>query len=156
MPGSPPAGVDMSIPEGDPDQGPTTNRQNYDRATSGEVCSQCHSVINPVGYAFEHFDTMGRWRDLDNGLPIDDGALVQGNVIEGAGALADYLAASDQVDRCVTRKHMYYALAGTDAVDDVCLTEDVRAAFEASGGSLRELMRSIAINPRFHGITEEE
>jgi hypothetical protein len=154
--GSPPAGVDMSIPEGDPDMGPTTNRQNYDRATSGEVCSTCHSVINPVGYAFEHFDTMGRYRELDNGLPIDDGALVQGEILEGPIALAEYLAASDQVDRCVTRKHMIYALAGTDAVDDACLTEDVADAFTASNGSLRELMRAIAVNPRFHGIAEEE
>jgi hypothetical protein len=153
--GSPPAGVDMSIPEGDPDQGPTTNRQNYDRATSGEVCSSCHTVINPVGYAFEHFDTMGRWRDTDNGLPIDTTGLVQGTAIDGAAALATYLAGSDQVDRCVTRKHMYYALAGTDAVDDACLTEDVRAGFVASGGSLRELLRSIATHPRFHGIPED-
>lgn len=152
--GSPPAGVDMSIPEGDPDMGPTTNRENYDRATEGEVCSTCHSVINPVGFAFEHFDTMGRWRDQDNGLDIDDGAIVSGQILEGPGALVGYLAGSEQVDRCVTRKHLYYALAGTDAVDDECLTDDIAASFTASGGSLRELMRSIAIHPRFHGVPE--
>jgi hypothetical protein len=152
--GSPPAGVDMSIPEGDPDMGPTTNRQNYDRATSGEVCSQCHVVINPVGFAFEHFDTMGRWRDQDNGLPIDDSAAVSGTTLDGAGGLVDFLAASEQVDRCVTRKHMYYALAGTEAAEDPCLTADVAADFAASGGSLRELMRSIALHARFNGIPE--
>jgi hypothetical protein len=152
--GSPPAGVDMSIPEGDPNQGPTTNRENYTRATSGDVCSTCHTVINPVGFAFEHYDTMGRWRDLDNGLTIDDSAEVQGTELAGPGALVDYLAASDQVDRCVTRKQMYFALAGTDAVDDVCLTDDIGTAFVASGGSLRDLMRSIATHPRFHGIAE--
>ncbi len=152
--GSPPAGVDMSIPEGDPEQGPTTNRQNYDRATSGEVCSTCHTVINPVGYGFEHFDTMGRWRDQDNGLPIDDTATVDDTELAGAQGLVEFLAASDQVDRCVTRKQMYYALAGTDAVDDACLTEDVSDAFAASGGSLRDLMRTIATHPRFHGIPE--
>jgi hypothetical protein len=154
--GSPPAGVDMSIPEGDPDMGPTTNRDNYDRATSGEVCSQCHTVINPVGFAFEHFDTMGRWRDQDNGLPVDDSASAQGVDLDGAAELAELLASSEQVDRCVTRKHMYYALAGTEAVNDACLTEDVSAAYAASGGSLRELMRSIALHPRFHGIPEQE
>ncbi len=154
--GSPPAGVDMSIPEGDPDMGPTTNRQNYDRATSGEVCSQCHVVINPVGFGFEHFDTMGRWRDQDNGLPIDDSAEVGGVALAGAGALVDFLAASEQVDRCVTRKHMYYALAGTEAATDVCLTEDVAADFQVSGGSLRELMRSIATHARFHGIPAQD
>lgn len=154
--GSPPAGVDMSIPEGDPDMGPTTNRQNYDRATGGEVCSSCHTVINPVGFAFESFDTMGRFRTEDNGLPIDDSVTVQGVALDGAHGLVDYLADSPQVDRCVTRKHLTYALAGTDAVDDACLGADVAADFEASGGSLIELMRSIATHPRFHGIPEEE
>lgn len=153
--GSPPAGIDMSIPDGDPDMEPTTNRQNYDRATGGEACITCHQVINPIGFAFEHFDTMGRWRELDNGLPIDDSSLVQGTSLDGAGALVEHLADSPQVDACVTRKHLYYALAGTDAVDDVCLTEDVSQAFTDSGGSLRALMRSIATHPRFTGVPEE-
>lgn len=153
--GSPPAGIDMSIPEGDPDMGPTTNRENYDRATGGDACVACHSIINPVGFAFEHFDTMGRWRDLDNGLEIDDSAMVDGTALDGAGALIDYLASSEQVDQCVTRKHLYYALAGTEAAHDTCLTDDVSQAFAESDGSLRELMRTIATHPRFTGVPAE-
>jgi len=154
--GSPPAGVNMSIPEGDPNMGPTTNRQNYDRATGAELCQTCHSIINPIGFTFERFDTMGRLRDLDNGLPIDTSGKVAGATVADAHALVAWLAASPQVGECVTRKYMVYALAGSDATDDACLTRDVAADFAASGGSLRGLMKSIALHPRFNGIAEEK
>lgn len=153
--GSPPAGVDMSIPEGDPQMGPTTNRQNYDRVTGADLCQTCHSIINPIGFTFERFDTMGRVRSDDNGLPIDTSGTVAGATVADAHALVDFLAASPQVESCVTRKYMLYALAGTDATDDRCLTRDVADDFAATGGSLVGLMRSIAIHPRFNGIVAE-
>ena len=149
--GSPPAGVDMSIPTGDPQMGPTTNRQNYDRVTGAELCQTCHSIINPIGYAFEGFDTMGRVRDSDNGLPLDTTGVVAGRAVANASALVDFLAGSEQVRECVTRKYMLYATAGSDAIDDRCLTRDIAADFTASGGSLRGLMKSIATHPRFLG-----
>lgn len=150
--GSPPAGVDMSIPEGDPQMGATTNRENYERATGADLCQTCHSIINPIGFTFERFDTMGRLRTDDNGLPIDTTGSVEGVSIADSHALVDWLAGSQQVSECVTRKYMVYALAGSDAADDECLTRDVAGDFEASGGSLRGLMRSIALHPRFNGI----
>jgi hypothetical protein len=154
--GSPPAGVDMSIPEGDPEMGPTTNRQNYDRATGAELCQTCHSIMNPIGYTFERFDTMGRMRADDNGLPIDTSGIVNGVQVPDSHALVTWLADSPQVGSCVTRKYMVYALAGSSAADDECLTRDVADDFAASGGSLRGLMRSIALHPRFNGIAEEK
>ena len=154
--GSPPAGVDMSIPEGDPEMGPTTNRQNYDSATGADLCQTCHSIINPIGFTFEKFDTMGRVRADDNGLPIDTTGNVDGVSIADAHALVQWLADSPQVNDCVTRKYLVYALAGGETTDDVCLTRDIADDFQATGGSLRGLMRSIALHPRFNGIAEEK
>ncbi len=87
----------------------------------------------------------------------DAGCEVVGPVatVADAHALVDFLAASPQVESCVTRKYMLYALAGTDATDDRCLTRDVADDFAATGGSLVGLMRSIAIHPRFNGIVAE-
>ena len=153
--GSPPAGIDMSIPEGDPNMGPTTNRENYERVTGADLCRTCHSIINPVGFTFERFDTMGRLRADDNGLPIDTSGTITGVSVADAHALVEYMAGSAQVSECVTRKYMLYALNGGEAVDDRCLTRDVAEQFDATGGSLRGLMRSIALHPRFNGITQE-
>ncbi|MBZ0230723.1 MAG: DUF1592 domain-containing protein [Deltaproteobacteria bacterium] len=153
--GSPPAGVDMSIPEGDPEMGPTTNRDNYERVTGADLCRTCHSIINPVGFTFERFDTMGRLRDTDNGLPIDTSGSITGVSVADANALVEYMAGSAQVSECVTRKYMTYALNGGEAIDDACLTRDIAEQFEANGGSLRGLMRSIAVHPRYNGIPQE-
>jgi hypothetical protein len=153
--GSPPAGVDMSIPEGDPNMGPTTNRENYERVTGADLCQTCHSIINPVGFTFERFDTMGRLRTDDNGLPIDTSGTITGQSVADAHALVEYMASSPQVSECVTRKYMLYALNGGETVDDRCLTRDIANTFEATGGSLRGLMRSIAVHPRYNGIIEE-
>jgi hypothetical protein len=154
--GSPPAGANMTIPEGEPNTDPTTNRQNYDRATGGDVCRTCHSVINPVGFTFEHFDTFGRYRADDNGLPIDPSGRFDTTSFADANALIDHLAGSRQVSDCVTKKYLTYALAGPAAGGDVCLTRDLQARFAESGGDLRGLVRDLATHPRFLGLSAPE
>lgn len=154
--GSPPAGVDMTIPDDDPAMGPTTNRENYDRATGGEVCRTCHSVINPIGFTFEHFDTLGRYRADDGGLAIDPSGGFGTATFADHNALIEHLAGSRQVTDCVTKKYLTYALAGPASGGDVCLTRDLQGRFADSGGDLRQLVRDLATHPRFLGLTEQE
>jgi hypothetical protein len=125
------------------------------KSNDPELCQTCHSIINPVGFTFEHFDTVGRWRDQDHGLPIDDDGMIDGVTLDGASALVDYLADSDEVERCVSSQFLTYAVAGTAAGEDACLTRDVDAAVAASSGSLRDLMVALATHPRFLGLPAE-
>jgi hypothetical protein len=101
-----------------------TNRELVEATTevAGSVCAGCHaSVINPFGYPFEHYDSVGRHRALDNGLPIDatsevpldDGVIA----VDGAVALADALAASPEVHACYARYWVSYA-AGRWTTDE--------------------------------------
>ena len=48
-----------------------TTRERVALQTKGESCQSCHGVINPLGFTLEHFDAVGRYRDQDNGKPID-------------------------------------------------------------------------------------
>jgi hypothetical protein len=152
--GSPPAGVNMTIPGSDGT--PSTNRDNYERVTSADLCRTCHAVINPVGFAFEHYDTFGRYRDLDNGLPIDSSAVIGTDTFAGAHEMIDYLAASEQVLNCVADKFLTYAQGGVDAAQDACLVRDVQSEVVATGGSLVHMMRAIATHPRYLGTAEEK
>ncbi|HYJ08149.1 MAG TPA: DUF1588 domain-containing protein, partial [Polyangiaceae bacterium] len=63
----PPPPIEITTPVVPPGQ---TTRETYEQATA---CGPgCHNtLINPPGFAFEHFDTVGRWRDDEGGLPID-------------------------------------------------------------------------------------
>lgn len=153
--GSPPAGVNMTIPGAEPGV-PLTNRENYDRVTAAELCQSCHSVINPIGFAFEQYDTFGRFRTTDNGLPVDPSAKFGETTFAGPQELVDYLATSTQVHQCVTNKYLTYALGGAAGAKDQCLARDVEEEFALTGGSLTHLMKAIATHPRYLGTAAEK
>src|SRR5690606_32046523 len=48
-----------------------TMREKVTQLTSQSSCMSCHSVINPLGFAMEHYDAVGRWRTEENGKPLD-------------------------------------------------------------------------------------
>ncbi|HXU01951.1 MAG TPA: DUF1588 domain-containing protein, partial [Polyangia bacterium] len=65
--GQPPQGVNTAIPA----DATGTERQKVEAVTRTGACPACHQVINPFGFMQENFDPLGRWRTLDNGLPVD-------------------------------------------------------------------------------------
>jgi len=63
-----------NVPElGDPEPGVRTTRQRYEEvhAAPNTPCAGCHSLFDPIGFGFEHYDAVGRYRADENGLPID-------------------------------------------------------------------------------------
>ena len=152
--GSPPAGVNMTIPGPVPGM-PVTNRDNYERVTGAELCQSCHTIINHIGYAFEHYDTFGRYQMTDNGLPIDATGRFGTTTFAGPQGLLDYLVTSEQVHGCVVGKYLTYATGSLLSGKDECLARDVRDDFQSSGGSLTMLMKSIATHPRYIGTAAQ-
>lgn len=56
------------------------------------ACASCHDLMDPVGFALENFDAIGRWRLTENGLPIDaSGGLPDGSRFTGVTGLEDAL-----------------------------------------------------------------
>jgi len=76
------------------------------------VCSGCHKLMDPVGFAFENFDAVGRWRNADNGLAIDSaGNLPDGTPFEGLSGLKKaLLSRPDVFANTASEKLMTYAL----------------------------------------------
>ncbi len=124
-----------------------TNRQVYEELTKAEQCIACHQTINPVGFAFEHYDTMGRFRELDQGLPVDaSGSIANLDYNDAIEFMAD-LASDDLVQSCFTRKWLIYSLGGSQLVPD--MVSEVADSFAAAEFNLRELQVAIATHPRF-------
>jgi hypothetical protein len=91
---------------------PQTLRDQMELHTSQPFCAGCHKIMDPVGFALENFDAIGRWRDEDNGQPIDASAkLVDGTPIDGAedlqAALMNY---SGSFVHTLTEKLMTYGI----------------------------------------------
>ena len=68
-----------NVPQiGQPMPGVMTTRQRYEiaHAPAGSSCGRCHSLWDPIGFGFEHYDEGGRFRDTESGLPINSAASV--------------------------------------------------------------------------------
>lgn len=142
----PPVAEAMTIPEGSED---LTNRETYAALTAADECQYCHELINPVGFAFEHYDTLGRWRDLDNGQPVDATGHFQDSSFNGAPELMSALAGRADVHRCVSRKWLRFAYGGGRVLKTPGILQDIEAAFAETELSITELMVAIVTHPRF-------
>lgn len=157
--GDPPPDVDDTPIDGeDPDGGEAMTVREATEARTGEgQCRGCHSVINPVGYAFEHYDAIGRWQDEEvvSGLPVDASGLLQGSdvdgSVQGAVELSQTLAGSAQVRACFAERWLEEALGGELGALDECAQDRVTEAFTASG-DMRELVTAIVLSDGFRHV----
>jgi hypothetical protein len=110
---APPPGVDTNLTENKPGAAPKTIRERLAQHRTSPTCNNCHSTIDPLGFALENFDVIGGWRTIDEaGKPVDaSGTTPGGTKIEGlAGLRALLLEDPEQFPRTVTDKLMAYAL----------------------------------------------
>jgi hypothetical protein len=67
-----------------------TVRERLAAHRANPACASCHDLIDPVGFALENFDAVGRWREIEAGEPIDaSGTLPDGSVIDGIEGLEE-------------------------------------------------------------------
>lgn len=88
-----------------------TPRQRLERHRRERSCAGCHAQIDPLGFALENFDVLGRWRDTSGGVAIDASAeLPDGTTLAGPAALRDaLLARADDFVRAFVRQLLVYA-----------------------------------------------
>jgi hypothetical protein len=88
-----------------------TMRQQLAQHRADPACASCHTEMDPIGLAFEHYDAIGRWRDTDNGVAIDTtGTLLDGSNFDGAAQLAALIKEDPRFISCTTGKLFSYAL----------------------------------------------
>jgi len=87
-------------------------RERMERHRANPVCAGCHKVMDPIGFALESFDGVGRWRNTEEGAAIDtSGTLFNGAQVEGIVGLRRNLVAQPEIFVGVmTEKMLTYAL----------------------------------------------
>src|SRR5262249_32768515 len=116
-------------------------RERLAEHRSSASCASCHRLIDPVGFALEQFDAVGRWRTLDEGRPVDAaGGLPDGSEFEGvAGLEKALLQRPEWFIRTLTEKLFIFALG--------------RAPTEADAPAIRNIIRDArANNYRFSSL----
>jgi hypothetical protein len=136
-----------------PDPSPATMRERLTVATQGAACRSCHDDINQVGFAFEHYDAVGKWQDTDNGIAIDSSGVLAktdaGGSFADAIELLKRIADSDDAKTCFVQHWLTQAYRRPAEPADACAIEQVSQAFAASDGNLVELMVALAKSDHF-------
>ena len=129
-PPPPPANV-PPLPENDGRSEPASLRERMEQHRSNPVCASCHATMDPLGFALENFDAIGRWRTDDDGAPIDSAITWRGTDIDSPGAFREALLrrAEGELVQTVTEKLLTYALGrGVDYLDAPAVRQIVRDA----------------------------
>lgn len=150
---APPPDVDQTPPDPDPN---ATTRERFRLHTEAPACAECHAKIDGIGFGFENYDQLGRFRSDEFGLPIDasgdishvDETSLAGE-FEGAVELSAKLAESQQVRSCLVTQWYRYATGRVEGEADQCSMQQIRTKFGEADGNLKEMLVAIATSDVF-------
>jgi mono/diheme cytochrome c family protein len=128
--GTPPPAPPPNVPElkeehaGD---APQTLRERLLQHRQSPGCASCHNRIDPLGFALENYDVLGRWRTEDAGKPLDSkGELPDGTIFDGPDQLkAVLLERKDGFLRHLTTKMLGYALGRGLTYEEYCTVDRI-------------------------------
>ncbi len=147
-PPPPPDVPALEEPSGD---APKTVRELLTRHRANPVCASCHSRIDPLGFALENFDALGRWRAEESGKPVDaKGALPDGTTFEGPEELkAVLLAKKDVFVRNLANKMLGYALGRGLTLQDSCVVDTIVDDVKKHDYSAQSLVNAVVMSVPF-------
>ncbi len=155
----PPPNVVPDLPPPDPSK---TLREQMAEHRINPTCAACHDTMDALGFAFEHFDGAGKFREKDGTQAIDasgavllDGAEV---AFQDAAQLARALAGSQEAQHCFTRQWLRYAIDRFEQDDDAAAATYLESAYTASALDTRKLLVDITRTLPFshRALTEGE
>ncbi len=142
---NPPVGLMVEEPEVVPG---LSTRERFAAHREDPTCFACHQLIDPVGFAFENFDGVGLWRDLDNDLPIDaSGELPASDAagpFNGPIELIQRLAQSQDAKDCYVGSWLAYGYGISESSTEACARQQLEGAFAAADGNVQQLLVALA------------
>jgi hypothetical protein len=142
--------VDAIIPISEETAPGMTTRERVALQTSGAMCQSCHRVINPLGFALEHYDALGRFRQEELQKAIDasgqyvtpDGDAV---VFQGVRELSEFMVHSNEVQQSMVRQFFQHLVKQPLAAYGPEQAETIATAWASEGHTLQALARLLAI-----------
>ncbi len=144
----PPPNVDATPPE------PTAGQTAKDRfsAHAQGSCAGCHKYMDPIGFGFENFDSVGRYRAKDGTAAIDaTGSVFDSDVpdFKDAVELVNGMADSKDVQQCYVKEWFRFGYGRGEAKVDACTIDTLNKAFDDKGGDIRELLVALTQTDAF-------
>jgi hypothetical protein len=117
-------------------------------------CAVCHALFDPLGFAFENYDPIGRYRTTENGKPIDARSEITATQhldgpVRDAIELTRKLATADEVRECVARQWLRFALGRDESDADLPSLATGLKGFRDGGWKVGELLAALARSDSF-------
>jgi hypothetical protein len=149
----PPPNVVAVPPQVDPT---ATTREQFAQHTADPSCAGCHNLIDGIGFGFERYDQLGRYRETQNDLAVDDSGQVYDSgdpgldgPFQGALDLSQKMANNGTVRDCIATQWYRYAMGRVEDDSDQCSLNDVKSRFASTNGSFSELLVGITLSDAF-------
>jgi hypothetical protein len=147
-PPPPPPGVEGLKPEATPTG---TVRDRMEAHRTQPVCKSCHAMMDPIGFALENFDGIGKWRTEESGFKIDASGKLPGSgaTFTGGAEMSTALSEDSRVGRCIA-EHLYtYALGRGPNAHDAAYLDDIADKTKSGGNRMKELIVQIVVSEPF-------
>jgi len=148
----PPPNVE-ALPEDAAGQLATTVRARLEQHRANPTCNSCHSVMDPLGFALDNFDAVGRWRERDRYTsdPVDaSGIMPNGSLVNGPQDLRTALMARPSLfAQALTEKLLMYALGRTIEAEDMPIVRAIVRAAAADDYRFSTLITQIVSTDLF-------
>jgi len=152
----PPPGVNTNLP---PVAANQSTRALYEAhvnyADTTRNCPGCHTFMDKIGFGFEHYDGVGKYRTMDNGPLVDSSGVVVSPPhggdfsFDGISQLATYLGGNDDVKHCLVRYWSYYAYGNATWDQDACTYAAVQSEAAQNNFALKDVLTGIIHAPHF-------
>jgi hypothetical protein len=146
----PPGAVDFNIVQDTEHPDYKTVRQRLTAHATEPMCVGCHKITDPMGLAMESFDTIGGYREKENGMLIDTSGAVDGISFSNAAGLAQAIHDHPETTACLVNRVFSYA-AGRSPTEGESkwLKQDVEKSFATAGYRIVPLLRQISLAGAF-------
>jgi hypothetical protein len=153
----PPPNVGV-IPEDAQSMAQLSLRERLEKHRSKAECASCHSAMDPLGFALENFDAIGRWRTKDGTHDIDArGALPDGTALNGVNDLRKVLLKREpELVRFMGERMLTYAIGRGMRTADRCHLDTIREQTTKNGSTFRALIKAVVTSEPFLAVSSEE
>jgi hypothetical protein len=148
----PPDNLDTTLKDPPAGAKPTL-REHMDLHRSNPACASCHSLMDPLGYAFESFDWLGAYRDKDNGKLVDTTGELEGTPFKDAREFVVALKKQPTMQECLLRNVFRYASGHKETAADDAVLAGWKTVFEASGHQLASFLAEITAGEAFRNVS---
>lgn len=147
----PPPNVDTNLDddEGMQPEGPQTLREKLEPHRANPTCAGCHDITDPLGLALEHFDTIGRWRDTDQGLTIDASGELDGVYFADSLELAELVRDNPDAPACLVRKLFLYSAGRGPFLGEGEVLDALEQDLDREGNRFDRLLHALVTHEGF-------